>query len=145
MDDRLLADALHLRDGTMPQQASTYRVFVRDLMLACSIGIYAYEKHVRQRVRVNAELLVGAPPPSNGSFADVLNYETIVTGIKAIAQSGHIDLVETFAERIVALCFRDRRVRQVRVIVEKLDVYPEAESVGVMIERRRDLSAGEER
>lgn len=138
MDDRLLADALHIGDGAMPPQASTYRVFVRDLMLACSIGIYAYEKQIRQRVRVNVELLV-EPPPSNDAFVDVLNYETIVTGIKAIAQAGHIDLVETFADRVVALCFRDRRVWQVRVVIEKLDVYPEAESVGVMIERRRDL------
>lgn len=128
----------------MPQQASSYRVFVRDLMLVCSIGIYAFEKQIRQRVRVNAELLVDPPPPSD-AFADVLNYETIVTGITAIAQSGHIDLVETFADRIVALCFRDWRVRQVRVVIEKLDVYPEAESVGVMIERRRGLPARDER
>jgi 7,8-dihydroneopterin aldolase/epimerase/oxygenase len=43
--------------------------------------------------------------------------------------------VETLAERIAALCLSDRRVRVARVRVEKLDVFPDATSVGVEIER----------
>jgi 7,8-dihydroneopterin aldolase/epimerase/oxygenase len=45
--------------------------------------------------------------------------------------------VETLAERIAEACFRDRRVITARVRIEKLDVYADAESVGVEIERRR--------
>jgi len=43
--------------------------------------------------------------------------------------------VETLAERIAALCLDDARVRSVRIRVEKLDVFPDATSVGVEIER----------
>lgn len=119
------------------KDAAGYRVFVRDLVLPCSIGIYPREKGLRRRVRVNAELFVTAPLPRNDEFADVVNYESIVAGIKAITEGGHINLVETLADRIASLCLADRRVAAARVTVEKLDVWPEAESVGVVIERKR--------
>ena len=48
----------------------------------------------------------------------------------------HINLVETLAEAIADLCLAHRRVIEVRVMIEKLDVEPGA-SVGVEIERRR--------
>ena len=114
-----------------------YRVFVRNLVLAVSIGIHAHEKRQRARIRVNAEVAVGTPPPEGDDFAGALNYETIVNGIKGLADSRHVNLVETFAERVIALCLGDQRVAAARVTVEKLDIYPEAESVGVTIERRR--------
>jgi 7,8-dihydroneopterin aldolase/epimerase/oxygenase len=114
-----------------------YRVFVRDLVLPCSIGIYPREKGLRRRVRVNAEIQVAAPLPSSDDFADVVNYETIVAGIKSITEAGHINLVETLADRIATLCLADHRVSATRVMVEKLDVWPETESVGVVVERKR--------
>jgi 7,8-dihydroneopterin aldolase/epimerase/oxygenase len=117
--------------------AAGYRVFVRDLVLPCSIGIYPREKGLRRRVRVNAEIQVTAPLPSADDFADVVNYETIVAGIKAITEAGHINLVETLADRIATLCLADHRVSSTRVMVEKLDVWPETESVGVVVERKR--------
>ncbi|HLI23095.1 MAG TPA: dihydroneopterin aldolase [Stellaceae bacterium] len=117
--------------------AAGYRVFVRDLVLPCSIGIYPREKGLRRRVRINTEILVTAPLPRSDDFADVVNYETIVAGIKSIAEGGHINLVETLADRIAALCLADSRVSATRVMVEKLDVWPETESVGVIVERKR--------
>jgi 7,8-dihydroneopterin aldolase/epimerase/oxygenase len=118
--------------------AGTYRVFVRNLILSCSIGTYAHEKRARQRVRINVELLVdGEPKRGSDELRDVLNYEPLIAGIKAIAAAGHIHLVETVAERILEIGLADDRVAAARVTVEKLDVYPEAESVGIVLERRR--------
>jgi len=128
----LAADLAALHHG-----GKTYRIFVRDLLLAVSIGIHAHEKRQRARVRINADLLVGGGLPERDDFAQALDYETIVDGIKRLADGKHINLVETLAERIASLCLGDQRVRAVRVTVEKLDIYPEAESVGVMVERVR--------
>jgi dihydroneopterin aldolase len=123
--------------------AGTYRVLVRNLVLNFSIGTYAHEKRARQRVRINAELLVDAEKKlDTDELRDVLNYEPLIAGIKAIAAAGHIHLAETVAERVLDICLADRRVAASRVTVEKLDVYPEAESVGIVLERRRDNAPG---
>ncbi len=74
-------------------------------------------------------------PASADRLANVVNYETIVGRIRGVAASGHMNLVETLAERIAALCLDDSRVRSARVRVEKLDVFPDAASVGIEIER----------
>lgn len=119
------------------KEDESYRVFVRDLVVPCSIGIYPREKGLRRRVRVNAELAVSEPISGNDDFAEAVNYEFVVAGIKSIAEAGHINLVETLADRIATLCLANSRVASVRIVVEKLDVYPETESVGVLLERRR--------
>ena len=133
-----VSEALGLRRLLERAGASTYRVRVRNLLLPCSIGIYEHERQRTQRVRVSVELDIADP----GSFAsedfdNVLNYETIVEGVRSIVAAGHIELVETLAERIAALCLDDDRSISVNVAVEKLDVYSDAESVGVSIVRQR--------
>ena len=133
-----VSEALGLRQLLERAGGSTYRVRVRNLLLPCSIGIHDHERRRTQRVRINVEVDVADPGPfSSEDFTQVLNYETIVSGVRAIAGTGHIDLVETLAERIAAMCLADPRSVSVTVGVEKLDAYSEAESVGISILRRR--------
>jgi len=113
-------------------------VRVRDLVLPVNIGIYDFEKQGPQRVCINVECKVREEDgPISDDIANVVSYEDIVNGIKAIVAEGHINLVETLAERIAGLCLADPRVALARVGVDKLDVVPEAASVGVEIERSR--------
>ena len=113
-------------------------VFVRDLQLLCRLGVYRHERRKDQRVRVNLDLAVregeGAPADR---LAAVVDYEEIVERVRLIPAKGHINLIETLAERIAEVCLVDERVRTARVRVEKLDVFPDAASVGVEIERFR--------
>jgi dihydroneopterin aldolase len=112
------------------------RVFVRDLLLHALVGVYHHERDGKQRVRINVDLTVEeGSTPIEDALDNVVSYETIVDGIRGIVESGHVNLVETLAENIAALCLEDRRVRQAVVRVEKLDVFPDAAGVGVEIER----------
>jgi dihydroneopterin aldolase len=121
-----------------PPTGDRYTVVVRGLVVMCSIGIRAEEQDTLQRVRVSAELSAPAGAPFPGEVRQrVINYEKVVRAIRAIAASGHIDLCEGFAERVAEACFADRRVAHVRVTVEKLDVFPDAEGVGAVLERSR--------
>jgi dihydroneopterin aldolase len=52
-----------------------------------------------------------------------------------VTSDGHVNLAETLAERIASLCLQDSTCRSVLVRVEKLDVFEDAKSVGVEIER----------
>lgn len=115
-------------------------VFVRDLVMSCSIGVHGFEKDGPQRVRINLDLAVREGSEIGDDIANVVCYEGIVSGIRALVGEGHVNLVETLAERIAAMCLEDVRVRVARVRVEKLDVFPDATSVGVEIERFNTLS-----
>jgi FolB domain-containing protein len=130
-----------LASGVAPRPVAPraiYRIVVRDLLLKCRIGIYDHERMAPQRVRINVDLAVSeSVTDTDDDIANVYNYEDVIIGTKAVIASGHIDLVETLAEQIAAHCLKDSRVEDVRVRVEKLDVYAEAESVGIEIERRQ--------
>jgi len=125
----------------LPAAASqrVLKVFVRDLVLPCRIGVYSHEKLGTQRVRINLELVCAEHPAINDEHGNVVCYDHIITEIKQLIAGEHINLVETLAEQIAALCLQDYRVHQAKVRVEKLDVFPEAEAVGVEIERQRHL------
>ena len=114
------------------------RVFVPNLVVACAIGVHAHERGGKQRVRIDVEIDVACEErPLGDSIVNVLSYETIVDGIRAIADRGHVNLVETLADRIADLCLADARARRARVRVEKLDIYPDAMGVGAEVERHR--------
>ena len=112
-------------------------VFVRDLVIGASIGVYKHERRAAQPVRINIDLAVD-DGPINDDVKNVVDYQTIIDGVEAIVDAGHINLVETLAERIAEMCLTDGRVASARVRVEKLNVAPEAAAVGVEIERVQD-------
>jgi len=118
------------------EEGARYTVTVRGLVLMCSIGIRRREREQAQRIRVSVDLVAGSALPGEDRRR-VINYEKVVAAIREIARSGHIDLCEGFAERVCTACFADPRVAWVRVWVEKLDVFPEAEGVGAILERSR--------
>jgi dihydroneopterin aldolase len=111
-------------------------VFIHDMVIDCSIGIYTHEKEHEQRVRINLDLAVGEGDHLiNDDIRNVISYEDMAKGVEAIIAAGHINLVETLAENIAEMCLQDKRVFSARVRVEKLDIIANAESVGVEIER----------
>jgi dihydroneopterin aldolase len=116
--------------------AGLRHVFVRDLVLSCNIGVHQHEKGRVQRVRINLDLgVTEAAEPHQDRLENVVCYEDIATKVRAIVADGHINLAETLAERIAAVCLQDPSCRSARIRVEKLDVFDDVSSVGVEIER----------
>lgn len=111
-------------------------MFIRDLILSASIGVHAHEHAARQRIRINLDLAV-EEGGGRDELSRVVDYETIIRGVRAEVAARHVRLVETLAERLAAICLADPRVALARVRVEKLDIFPDAVSAGVEIERRR--------
>ncbi|MGH6981116.1 MAG: dihydroneopterin aldolase [Stellaceae bacterium] len=112
------------------------RVLVSDLIVPFEIGVFAHEHGKKQRVRINLSLdLSDGGHAVEDKVAATVSYGDIIDQVTALADGGRINLVETLAERVAALCLADRRVRSCRVRIEKLDIYPDATIVGVEIER----------
>ena len=113
-------------------------VFIRDLTLTGLVGVYQHEKLNAQRIRINVDLAVKETPGiAKDRLADVVSYEDVANGIRNMFGNRHVNLVETLAENISDMCFNDKRVLSARVRIEKLDVFEDAASAGVEIERFR--------
>lgn len=119
-----------------PPQGRNYRIFVRDLEMIASVGVHEHEKVKPQRIRVSIDLSVGPRAPDATDTVDtVLSYENVVKAIRAIVATGHFHLIETLAEEIAADCLTHFTVVSVRVKIEKPDIFPDAATVGIEIER----------
>ncbi len=123
--------------SVMIGQNSLRRVFVRDLVLWCSIGVHQYEKNETQRIRINLDLMVEEKDVAeiDDRLEHVVCYESLIESVRKVVLQEHVHLVETLVEKIANICLLDRRVRTARVSVEKLDIIKDAASVGVEIVR----------
>jgi dihydroneopterin aldolase len=117
------------------EAVGTNRIFVHDLIIPISIGAYRGEKGLPQRVRFNVDAFVRRARRAPADMRDVLSYDLITDGIARLVAAGHVDLVESLAERIAAMVLAEPRVAKVVVRVEKLDVGPAV--VGVEIIREK--------
>ncbi|WP_072390539.1 dihydroneopterin aldolase [Hyphomicrobium sp. CS1BSMeth3] len=114
------------------------RVFVRDLELMASVGVYELEKRYEQRLIISADLMVlDDYDGQSDNLGAVLDYSSVVSGIRSIVESGHTNLLETLAERIATRCLADPRVVRVVVRLEKPDIVPGCRTVGIEIVRDR--------
>jgi dihydroneopterin aldolase len=120
-----------------PVRTVMTKVFVTGLKVQAEIGVYKHEIGRVQPLVVDVELDV--PTAGAERLSETLNYETILEAARAIAGAGHIELVETFAERLGQACLADPRVTQARIRVEKpLALAPDAVAAGVEITVIRD-------
>jgi len=120
-----------------PARTAMTKVFVTGLKVQAQIGVYRHEIGRVQPLIIDVELDV--PTAGAGRLSETLNYETIVSAAQAIAAGGHIELVESFAERLAHACLADARVTRARVRVEKpLALQPDAVAAGVELTLVRD-------
>ncbi|MBB4211950.1 dihydroneopterin aldolase [Rhodothalassium salexigens DSM 2132] len=112
-------------------------VFVRDFRTDASIGVFAHEQNNPQPISISVDLSVEETDDPGDRLENVVCYNKVVEGIRTILAAGHINLVETLADRIAQLCLADHRVQTARVRIEKLQVVEDAAGVGVEIERHK--------
>jgi dihydroneopterin aldolase len=119
--------------SSMPRLAGA-SIFVRDIPVLAQIGLYPHEYGRSQPLKVDVELEV--IPSGSERVGDIVNYEIIIAAAREVAESGHIKLVETFAEQMALVCMRDARVLSARVRVEKPEALaPAVAGVEVMLRR----------
>lgn len=115
-----------------------HRIFIRDLIMLMNIGVHHHETLSAQRIRVSVEMLVNLNDQLQDKLKNTVCYDEVVERIRRLALQGHVQLIETFGKQVIAECFSDRRVQEVMVTIEKLDVYKDIASVGVTISANRE-------
>lgn len=100
-------------------------IFIKDFIIDCNIGVYAEEKGITQKVRLTVDAYLACGVRSiKDEMIEVPSYTDILDSIEKITKKGHINLVETLAEKIAQLLLLDKRIGGVRVVVEKLERGP---------------------
>lgn len=114
------------------------KVFVRDLKINMLIGIYPHEQKTLQEVIVNIEALVADPANwQRDDMADWVSYEDFVKAVMGIIETGHINLLETFAHRIADDILLNPRILSVAIKLEKTAAISGTRSVGVEYAQQR--------
>jgi len=115
------------------------RIFIRDLRVACIIGINPRERVEPQDVVINIRMDCDlAAACASDRIEDTVNYKTLKDELTSFCANSSFFLIERLADEIASRCLAREQVRQVTVSVDKPGALTGARSVAVEVERRRD-------
>jgi dihydroneopterin aldolase len=118
-------------------------IFLSDLRIDTVIGIWDWERKIRQTVSIDLEMSADIRKAAKtDSVDDTLNYKLVAKRLKAFVGDSGFQLVETLAENIAAIVLDEFEVDWVRVRVNKPGAIRGARDVGVIIERGNRPESG---
>ena len=114
------------------------KIFLNDLRIETVIGIWEWERKIRQTVAIDLEMSADiAKAAATDSVDDTLNYKLVAKRLQQFVADSSFQLVETLAERIAAIVRDEFDVEWVKVRVNKPGAIRGSRDVGVEIERGR--------
>ncbi len=112
------------------------KVFIEGLEVEALIGIYDWERRIRQPVQFDIEMTFdNRKPAASDAIADTLDYKAISKRLVAFVAQSDFGLVETLAERCAQIILDEFPARHVRLKLSKPGAVRGARAVGVIIER----------
>jgi 7,8-dihydroneopterin aldolase/epimerase/oxygenase len=116
------------------------KIFIQALKAEAIIGIYDWERQVRQTVLIDLELAADIRKAAlTDSIDDTLNYKRVAKRILAFVEGSQFHLVETLAEHIAMLVLDEFGVAWVRITLSKPGAVRSSRDVGVALERDRPM------
>jgi len=114
-------------------------VYIRDLRVDACIGIYDWERKIRQQIKLDIEMgWDNKPAAETDDIQYTLNYKESAELVTEFVRQSEFELVETLAERIAELLLEKMKLPWVKVSLGKPVAVSGAGEVGVIIERRAE-------
>ncbi len=114
-------------------------IFIRALKTEAIIGIFAWERQVKQTVILDIEISADIRKAARSdAIDDTLNYKRVAKRVLAFIESSQFHLVETLAEHIAMLILEEFGVAGVSIMLSKPGALRGSRDVGVMLKRGRD-------
>ncbi len=111
-------------------------IFIRELSVETVVGIYDWEREIKQSVVFDIEMAGDCVrAAASDSVDDTLDYKSVCKRVIAFVESSEFQLVETLAERVAGLIRDEFDVPWVRLTVNQRGALRGASGVGVIIER----------
>ena len=111
------------------------KIIVKDLILLLSVGIHQFEKLEKQRVKFNIEITTD--PNLKPDIKSIVNYESVINDIKRLTKKTHFELLESLSESLFDEIFRNKKIKKIKLRIEKLDIIKETNSVGIEVTKTR--------
>ena len=123
-----------------PKQDYSYKrkVLISDLTLLMSIGIHDFEKIKKQEVKFN--IIIDINPlltPIENKLNSIVNYETVVKDVTRLTKNKHYELLETLAEDIFFILFKNTNIKKIKLKIEKTQIIKNTSSVGIEIIKKK--------
>ena len=111
-------------------------VFIHDLQIETVIGIYDWERKIRQTVSLDLEMATDIRKAAKSDdIEDTLSYKTVAKRLIEFVQQSEFELVEALAEEICKIVLEEFEVPWVKLTLHKPGAVRGSKSVGVIIER----------
>ena len=123
-----------------PTQDYSYKrkVLISDLTLLMSIGIHDFEKIKKQEVKFNINIDINPLlTPIENKLNSIVNYETVVKDVTRLTKNKHYELLETLAEDIFFILFKNTNIKKIKLKIEKTQIIKNTSSVGIEIIKKK--------
>jgi len=109
-------------------KARKRKIFINNLILIASIGVYEKEKKNKQKIIVNLEiLLTNNTEPLSDNLEETQDYSQFRKCVTDIVQSEHFDLLEILTKKIYAVISKKEFVLGVKINISKPDIFDNCE------------------
>ncbi|MDA9767317.1 dihydroneopterin aldolase [Candidatus Pelagibacter sp.] len=114
------------------------KILIKELILDLKLGYYDFEKEKTQKVKFSLEIDYEDRKPTNDKdIKSIVNYGQVVKLITKLAKNKHYNFLETLAEDVFDVLFKDKRIGKIMLQIEKLEIIKECASVGIQITKKR--------
>ena len=112
------------------------RVFIEDLQIETVIGIYDWERKIKQKVALDLEMSADIRrAAASDNIQDALNYKQVAKRLIQFVEESEFQLVETLAERICEIINHEFNVAHVKLTLRKPGAVRGSKAVGIVVER----------
>ena len=114
------------------------KILIKELTLDLKLGYYEFEKEKPQKVKFSLEIDYKDKKPTNDKdIKSIVNYGQVVKLITKLTKNKHYNFLETLAEDVFDILFKDKRIGIIMLQIEKLQILKECSSVGIQITKKR--------
>ena len=114
------------------------KILIKELILDLKLGYYDFEKKEQQKVKFNLEVdYEDKKPTSDDDIKSIVNYGKLVKLIKKLTKNKHYNFLETLAEDVFDVLFKDKRIGKIMLQIEKLEILKDCTSVGIQVTKKR--------
>ncbi len=114
------------------------KILIKELILDLKLGYYDFEKEKSQKVKFNLEVdYEDKKPTSDDDIKSIVNYGKLVKLIKKLTKNKHYNFLETLAEDVFDVLFKDKRIGKIMLQIEKMEILKDCTSVGIQVIKKR--------